>query len=103
MQERDDDGTGRTVGRRCWGRLLGGVIVMRHLVLKGLGDAGWVGCCQLVGERGVPGVVPGDDRETTLLGAGVWLGVNLVLPSEEAGSVIARATSTEHHGLGSLN
>ena len=76
---------------------------MRHLVLKGLGDASWVGCCQLVGERGVPGVVPGDDRETTLLGAGVWLGVNLVLPSEEAGSVIARATSTEHHGLGSLN
>ena len=26
--------------------------------------------------------MPGDDRETPLLGAGVWLGVNLVLPSE---------------------
>ena len=59
MQERDDGGTGRTVGRRCWGYLLGGVIVMRHLVLKGLGDAGWVGCCQLVGERGVPGLCRG--------------------------------------------
>lgn len=64
------------------GRLLGGIIVMRQLVLKGLGNAGWVGCCQLVRKRGVPGVVPGDDRETTLLGVGVWLEVNLVLPSE---------------------
>lgn len=64
------------------GCLLGGIIVMRQLVLKGLGNAGWVGCCQLVREKGAPGVVPGDDGETTLLGVGVWLGVNLVLPSE---------------------
>lgn len=34
------------------GCLLGGVIVMRQLVLKGLGDAGRVGCCQLVGAGG---------------------------------------------------
>lgn len=54
---------------------------MRQLVLKGLGDAGRVGCCQLV-EGGSPRGVLGGDGETTLLGPVVWLEVNFVLPSE---------------------
>lgn len=49
---------------------------------QGVGQC-WLGRLLPTGEEErSPGVMLGDDRETTLLGVGVWLEVNLVLPSE---------------------